>query len=349
MGAPRSGGMPLTRIKTRVIREWFDALPYGRTSEKLLTMVGAVFAYAKGEGWIDDDPTAAIRQKPVTYSGEYDFYSTDEVRELVAAADTEQDAAVYLTAAMTGLRRGELMALSWRDVDFKGQAIQVRANYSFGQLVAPKSGKVRTVPMVPEVSDALKTLSQRPILDGPTDPRIHERDGRPPRRSSPSPSIRKRRQGCRATPPAVPLAPTSLRLDGGEPRLARPGPDLDGPLTHSDHRSIPPREEPRGRRRPYWLRRSRTNSSMVAAEPAATMRTTDTARCRWPGPSAPKGPSGRHVEGAPFDDPSRQRRWRQVLPVNGVFRVRLRLTHSRGWGPTDDRCHQAIRRSRPCI
>ena len=55
---------------------------------------------------------------------------------------SEQDAAVYLTAAVTGLRRGELVALCWRDVDFPGQAIRVRANYSYGQLVTPKSGKV---------------------------------------------------------------------------------------------------------------------------------------------------------------------------------------------------------------
>ena len=84
------------------------------------------------------------------YSGDYDFYSREEIDSLVRAAATEQDAAIYLTGAMTGLRRGELVALRWRDVDFRGQAIRVRANYSFGQLVTPKSGKVRSVPMVPD-------------------------------------------------------------------------------------------------------------------------------------------------------------------------------------------------------
>ena len=62
------------------------------------------------------------------------------------------------------------MALRWRDVDFPGQAIRVRANYSFGELVTPKSGKVRSVPMVPEVAQALARLGQREQFTGDEDP-----------------------------------------------------------------------------------------------------------------------------------------------------------------------------------
>jgi integrase len=65
---------------------------------------------------------------------------------------------------------GELIALRWRDIDFPGQAIRVRANFSYGELVTPKSGKVRSVPMVPEVAQALARLSQREHFTADHDP-----------------------------------------------------------------------------------------------------------------------------------------------------------------------------------
>ena len=161
---------PLRDLLSGPVKAWYEGLPYGRTAEKLLMIVRAIFTHARSRGWIEADPTAAIERQPVRYSGDYDFYSREEVDALVRAAASEQDAAIFLTAAMTGLRRGELAALRWRDIDFPGQAIRVRANLSFGELVTPKSGKVRTVPMVPEVAQALARLGQRPDFTADDDP-----------------------------------------------------------------------------------------------------------------------------------------------------------------------------------
>jgi integrase len=106
----------------------------------------------------------------VRYSGDYGYYSREEIDALIRAAGSEQNAAIYVTAAMTGLRCGELVALRWRDVDFHGHAIRVRANYSFGRLVTPKSGKVGTVPMVADVARALARLGLRDLVTGDGDP-----------------------------------------------------------------------------------------------------------------------------------------------------------------------------------
>lgn len=62
------------------------------------------------------------------------------MRALVRAGASEQDAALFLTPAFTGLRRGELLALRWRDLDFTGSLIRVRSSYADGVLTTPKSG-----------------------------------------------------------------------------------------------------------------------------------------------------------------------------------------------------------------
>jgi integrase len=87
----------------------------------------------------------------VRSSGDIQVFSPEEVWALVRSAASDADAAIFLTAAFTGLRRGELLALRWRDIDFAGSTIRVRASYAAGRLTTPKSGKVRAVPMAPDV------------------------------------------------------------------------------------------------------------------------------------------------------------------------------------------------------
>jgi hypothetical protein len=74
-----------------------------------------------------------------------------------------------LTAAFTGLRLGELLALRWRDVDFAGSVVRVRASYAAGALTTPKSGKVRAEPLAPDVASALAQLRRRLLWVGDDD------------------------------------------------------------------------------------------------------------------------------------------------------------------------------------
>jgi integrase len=71
-------------------------------------------------------------------------------------------------AAFGGLRRGELVALRWRDVVFEREAIRVRASYSYGALTTPKSGRARTVPMVAAVAERLIALREREQIPSPS-------------------------------------------------------------------------------------------------------------------------------------------------------------------------------------
>ena len=111
----------------------------------------------------------AVEKPPQHRGGDIQVLSPEEVRALVRHAASLQDGAIYLTATFTGLRLGELIALRWRDIDLPGQTIRVRASYSAGALTTPKSGKVRAVPLAPDVATALDGLKARRYLVGEDD------------------------------------------------------------------------------------------------------------------------------------------------------------------------------------
>ena len=96
------------------------------------------------------------------------------------------DRALYRTAAMTGLRQGELLALRWRDVGWSVQRIRVRKNYVLGEFGTPKSKRsTRSVPMHDEVVGELDRLYK--VADEPGDDALvfaDPRDGDPLRRGT---------------------------------------------------------------------------------------------------------------------------------------------------------------------
>src|SRR5205807_1732157 len=104
------------RLTTGAIERWHADYRRSRTAEKVLMVLRGILNYAVRQGWLADNPAKAVEHHPVRYSGDYGLYSREEVEALVRNAASEQDAAIYASAAMTGLRRGELVALRWRYV-----------------------------------------------------------------------------------------------------------------------------------------------------------------------------------------------------------------------------------------
>jgi integrase len=132
-----------------------------RTVNKYLTVLHGLFVWAQRRYKLPANPVANVERRPHAKRGNIDVFSREEILALVRAAASKQDGTIYLTAAFTGLRLGELLALRWRDVDFTNSAIHVRQSFTNGRVDTPKSGQERTVPMADEVAEALAALGQR--------------------------------------------------------------------------------------------------------------------------------------------------------------------------------------------
>jgi integrase len=58
---------------------------------------------------------------------------------------------------MTGMRRGEVVAIRWHDIDWHARLIRVRRNFTRGQFGTPKSRRSsRAVPLAPRLADELR-------------------------------------------------------------------------------------------------------------------------------------------------------------------------------------------------
>ena len=160
-------------VTPETVEEFRDALVAetlsDRTVNKYLTVLHGIFVWALRRYRLPSNPVANVERRPRTKRGNIDVFSREEVLALVRAAASEQDGTIYLTAAFTGLRLGELLALRWRDVDFANSAIHVRQSFTNGRVDTPKSGQERTVPMADEVARALAKLGRREDSRGDDD------------------------------------------------------------------------------------------------------------------------------------------------------------------------------------
>jgi integrase len=171
---PPFGERRLEDITEHEVERWARGLGADRplsnaTKRKVIVIFHGVMARACRVYRLPVNPVARIEKPGLAAPGAIDVFPPEEVHAIVRAAASEQDAAIFLTAAFTGLRQGELVALRWRDVDFAGSYIRVTASYTNGELSTPKSGTVRSVPMAPEVAEALARLGQRQRFVGPDD------------------------------------------------------------------------------------------------------------------------------------------------------------------------------------
>lgn len=83
-----------------------------------------------------------------------DAPSDEEVRAMLARSSGWLRTAIAL-AIFAGLRSGEVRALEVRDIDIAGSRILVRRALSEDEVLAPKSGHERIVPLAPELAGVL--------------------------------------------------------------------------------------------------------------------------------------------------------------------------------------------------
>ncbi|WP_249009266.1 site-specific integrase [Conexibacter sp. DBS9H8] len=169
---PRFGAdTQLRKITTEQIDAFRDDLLAGvshRTAQKTLAVLAGILERAKRRRWIDSNPCDIAEKVTLRRSDEINVLTADEVL-LVSAAAPQLYCAAIQTAAFTGLRMGELLALRWRHVNITDRILHVQRSHVRGEETSPKSHKRRAVPLSDQAIRALDAASRREFFTGPDD------------------------------------------------------------------------------------------------------------------------------------------------------------------------------------
>lgn len=124
------------------------------TVVRYLAALSTAFSVAVREwGWIDDNPVRKVT-KPREPRGRVRFLSTDERNRLLKACENSDCSALHpivVLALSTGMRQGEILNLTWKDIDLEKGRITLHET---------KNGERRTVPLTGRALELVESHSK---------------------------------------------------------------------------------------------------------------------------------------------------------------------------------------------
>lgn len=159
---------PMEEITPQQVTSWINSYDLAqKTIRNILLVFREIYDYAYVNYNVQNNPTVHIRSPKGKGKKEREYPSDEDIRIVNENTDKPFGLMAYM-ALYTGMRRGELCALTWSDIDFKNKVIKVSkstywTNDHVPHLKEPKTASgVREVPMMDSLADILRPLKTRP-------------------------------------------------------------------------------------------------------------------------------------------------------------------------------------------
>ncbi len=159
-------GFPIHKISIESIQRFIAGSLKERkpkTVNNALILLKTMFKYARRWKYIRENPALDVDNVPLEPQ-EMDFLKPDEVRKFLQYA-REPFKVLFLTAILTGMRRGELLGLQWGDIDWQSNTIFIRRSlYWMSQNEVAAEGEVRFRFVSPKSKRSVRALFMSPKL-----------------------------------------------------------------------------------------------------------------------------------------------------------------------------------------
>lgn len=162
---PALGRMDLDRISVDVQQGFVMSLVEKGVArvnlDSILGVLGAVLSRAKKWHCLVQPLDRGNLVLPPKGVSSPRFFTPDEARRIIAAAE-EPYRTMYVLAATTGMRAGEIMGLRWQDVDFVRGVIAVEQTAWHGRIQAPKTHHSKaSLPMPSMLGEMIARLPRK--------------------------------------------------------------------------------------------------------------------------------------------------------------------------------------------
>lgn len=170
------GRVKLAQLSPLHLRTLYASLMEGeaplsaRTVGHVHRVIQVALARAVEDNLIGRNVAAAVKP-PAVPSTEMTTLGPEQVKRLIAESEQSRIGAIFVVAATTGMREGELLGLTWGDVDLAGGTVRVRrtlAKIRQGEPVyqEPKTASARrTVSLSNTAIEALKAHRKRQVAE----------------------------------------------------------------------------------------------------------------------------------------------------------------------------------------
>jgi len=157
---PHLRGVPIKKLRPSAVTDWVvtlllsggrDGKPIrAKTTKHAFALLSSSLRWAVRQQIVAQN-VCDTAEAPVVARSEAQALAPDEIAKLVAVARDTRWESFIDRALMLGARRGELLALTWDDVDFENRRLTVRASLSqtagATAIKSTKSGRVRLIPL----------------------------------------------------------------------------------------------------------------------------------------------------------------------------------------------------------
>jgi integrase len=152
---PRWGDFRLSEIRTVEVELWLRSLPLAPASKaKLKCILSVLYNHAIRHEWLTFNPISRVRTSQRRLRDK-DVLTPDEFQKLVQQLSV-RDKAMVLLIGSTGLRRSEMIALTWSDLNTASMEVNILRSCVRNRLGKTKTeSSRRPVPLHPVVLWAL--------------------------------------------------------------------------------------------------------------------------------------------------------------------------------------------------